>query len=231
MDAKTYDSKTAAFAGWLIQNVPEGLTDEDMNYWMGNPDGSKEFLFGLKLPKTPPAKPTPLLSVIATINLDAVGGKKTANCFTDDVWNPNYHDGDFDRWLPANQPKADSCVITTLGFAKDWTFAEAAAKILGVGAGTSIALLSKALIENGHTMTLVQAEEMVKKAECGEKTDMRTNDHGNFFFVENKDESVSVGYVRRVVRDWFALVRSLDDSSRWHAGRRLLVRNLDASKL
>lgn len=174
-----------------------------------------------------------LFSVVATTNLGAVAGKKTKRCFP---LGPRYayRDDNFDSWLPANQPKADPCVIATLAPAKDWTLAEGAAAILGIGAGPDIVLLGKLLIEHGHTMTLAQAEKMVEATERGKQTDMRTNDYGNFFFVEtdNPEDPVSVGYVYRAERAWYARVNRLGRGGRWSAGGRLLVRNLsDASKL
>ena len=179
------------------------------------------------------AKLTTLFSVVATTNLGVVGRKKTAKCFPVGT-RYAYRDSDFDNLLPASQPKADKCVIATLAPAKDWTFAEVAATILGIGAGTDVALLGKALIENGYTMTLAQAEEMVEKTERGEKTGMRTDGYGHFFFVETGDRKnpVSVGYVYRDGRAWYAFVRSLGLGFRWYADFRLLVRNLkDTSKL
>ncbi len=168
---------------------------------------------------------------IATTNLAATVGKKTRKCFVGSRY--TYRDNDFDNWLPANQPSADACVITTLASEQDWTFAEAAAKVLGVGAGTNIILLGKALIENGHIMTLAQAEEMIEANEHGENTGMHRDGRGNFFFVETEDENnpVSVGGVGRVERAWVAYVGWLVSGDRWDAGGRLLVRNLDASKL
>lgn len=64
MSAKTYDRKTAAFGGYLIQNVPADLDEETMDGWMNNPDAMKKFMAGLKPPETLPAKQPPLLSVI-----------------------------------------------------------------------------------------------------------------------------------------------------------------------
>ena len=231
MNAKTYDSKTAAFAGYLIQNVPP-LTDEEMNGWMDNPRATKKFLSDLKPPEMAPAKPTPLLFVIATTNLGAVARKKTEQCFTGSRY--AYRDGDFDNWIPANQPNADACVITTLAPSKGWTFAEAAVAVLGIGASTDVVLLGNLLIQHGHTMTLAQAEEMVEKTERDEKTGMRTDGYANFFFVETGDEKnpVSVAHVSRDDSRWSAYVFRLVRGYRCYAARRLLVRNLsDASKL
>ena len=230
MSVKTYCKETAAFAGWLIQNVPSDIDEETMNNWMGDPEGTKKFLSGLKSKKMT----LPLFSVVATTNLGAIAGKPTKRCFAGSHW--RYRDSDFDSWLPANQPNADECVIATLAPANDWTFAEVAATILGIGAGTDVALLGKALIENGYTMTLAQAEEMVEKTERGEKTGMLTDGYGNFFFVKTRARDrknlVSVGHVYRDGRDWDAIVDSLGRGLRWDADRRLLVRNLkDTSKL
>ena len=234
MNAKTYCKKTAAFAGWLIQNVPADLDEETMDNWMNNPDGTKKFLSGLNPPpKTPTKKSTAMFSVIATTNLGAVAGKPTKKCFV--VGKRYYHrDRDFDNWLQANQPNADPCAIATLAPAKDWMFVEAAATVLGIGAGTDTVLLGKALIENGHTMTLAQAEEMVEKTERDEKTGMLTDGYANFFFVETGDEKnpVSVAHVSRDDSRWSAYVFRLVRGYRCYAARRLLVRNLsDASKL
>ncbi len=183
------------------------------------------------MPKKSEKQPASLLSIIATTQFGAVAEKSTNKCFTGSRW--AYRDSDFDNWFPANQPMADPCVVSTLAVREDWLFVEAAAAVLGSGAGTDVALLGKLLIERSHTMTLAQAEEMVEKTERGEKTAMRTDGYGNFFFVETGDPEnpVSVGYVSRRDRDWRAHVFRLDGVDRWSAGYHLLVRNLDASKL
>lgn len=179
-----------------------------------------------------PAKPTPLFSTVATTELGAVAGKKTKKCFVD-ISRYTYRDAGFDDWLPANQPNADACVITTLAPSREWTFAEAAAAVLVVPADTPIKTLGELLIKRGHTITLPQDEEMMEKTENGEKIEMRVNGYGNFCFVETGDPKnpVSVGHVYRGERAWHAYVHSLGDGNRWRASHRLLVRNLDASKL
>ena len=196
MSAKAWDKKTAAFAGWLIQHVPEGLTGEDMNHWMGDPDGTREFLSGLKpSPVAVPGKPTPFLSIVAKFNL------------------------------------ADGSAISALALSKRATFVEWASAVLGVSSNTSIETLTKLLKESCHTMTSAQIDEMKAAADRGENTGMRTDGWGNLYFVENEDGSVSVGSVDRGGRDWRASVFRLDYGNRWYAGLRLLIRNLDASKL
>ncbi len=171
------------------------------------------------------------LSVIATTQLDEAICKSTKDCFTGSRY--AYRDGDFDCLLGKKQRPASASVISTIAFTKDWTFVEAAAKVLGIGAGSSVKLMGQALIENGHTMTLVQAENMVEATERGDKTGMRTDGYANFFFVEtgNEEEPVSVANVNRDVSRWRAYVYRLGYGIRWNADNRLLVRNLDASKL
>lgn len=231
MDAKTYCKKTAAFAGWLIQNVPGDLDEETMDSWMDNPDRTKKFLSGLKPPKPAPAKPIQLFSVFATTPLDAVAGKPTKKCFTDSRW--GYRDPDFDNWLRADQFDADACVITTLAPSRSWTFVEAAQAVLGDANTTDTVALGNELIRRGHPLTLPQDEEMVEKTENGVKTGMSVDAYGNFCFVEtgNPENPVSVARVHRDDPRWRADVGRLGNGSRWYAGHRLLVRNLDASKL
>ena len=228
MTTKTFDQQTARLIASVATCMPL-LSGEVMQGWIDNPQALKKFLGGLNSPAE--TKLTPLFSVIATTNLGTFDEKKTVECFPRPRY--VYRDSDLDAWLGATQPKTDACSITTLGLTKEWTFAEAAAKVLGIGAGTNVKLLGKLLIKNGHTITLTQAEEMVEATERGEKTGMRTDGYGNFFFVETGDKNnpVSVGRVDRVGRDWSAFVYSLGDGRRWRAAHRLLVRNLSGTRV
>lgn len=63
MDAKAYDKKTAAFAGYLLQNVPE-IDGRSMNYWMNNPAALKQLLGTLQ-------REPSLFSLVAT---NSMGG-------------------------------------------------------------------------------------------------------------------------------------------------------------
>ncbi|MFZ1075205.1 MAG: hypothetical protein WAN50_02430 [Minisyncoccia bacterium] len=229
MSAKAYDKKTAAFAGFMIQNFPDTLTDEIMDGWMNNPAATKKFLAGLVPPESATA-PAALLSASATTELAVVVGKPTKKCFTASRY--AYRDSDFDGWLPKEQPEAAACTITTLTPSRDATFAQWAAFVLGVPADTSIEKLAALLIERGHTMTLAQAEAMVEATESKPgNTGMRTDGWANWFFVEDKNGSVSVAGVNRGDSRWNADVSRLGNDDRWDADDRLLVRNLDASKL
>ena len=104
---------------------------------------------------------------------------------------------------------------------------------MGMGERTPTKPLGSLLIERGHTMTLVQVENMVGRTENGEATGMRTDGYANFFFVEtsNEDDPVSVADVLRDGSRWGANVDRLGRGGRWRVGFRLLVRNLDASRL
>jgi hypothetical protein len=139
--------------------------------------------------------------------------KNTKNCFKDFY----YRDLDLDAWLPENQPKI-SGEITVIQLTEELTFLEMAKKYLG---STGTEVIKK------HTLTLPMVEEMVTK----HKDELKTDGYANFFFTEDKDGSVSVGFVHRCDRVWNAHVSRLDNDHRWYAGYRFLVRNLDASKL
>lgn len=178
------------------------------------------------------ATPEPLLSAVATTALAAIVGKPTKKCFTGSRW--AYRDGDLDNWLPTGQPDAPACSVTTFAPSREWTFAEAAEKIVGLRIpGASAKLLGHELINGGHTMTLAQAEAMVEATERGEKTGMRTDGWGNFIFVETGDAEnpVSVLCVFRAGRRWLANVRRLGCDVRRSAERRLILRNSVASTL
>ncbi len=236
MSAKAFDHKTAAFLGFVIQNMPE-MDDATMNGWMDDPAATKTLLSGFGPPEVASVsarvETRKLLESVATTQLGAVAAKKTIQCFVGSVWARGGRDSDFDRWLPANQPKTDACAITTLASTEDATFVKWFAPILGVSADTPVKEIGELLIARGHTMTLAQAEEMAEKTERGEKTGMRTDGWGNFFPVKTGDKNnpVSVGYVFRGGRDWRSGVGRLGYSRVWDAGSRILVRNLDASKL
>jgi hypothetical protein len=67
MSAKTYDRKTAAFAGYVIQNIPALLDERTMDQWMDNPSAMKRFLAGLVSGET-----KKLLKFLWSVSLPAV---------------------------------------------------------------------------------------------------------------------------------------------------------------
>lgn len=179
------------------------------------------------------AKAPKLFSSASTYALGTVVGKKTKKCCTGKLW--YYRDGDFDNWLPGDQPNTDSGTVTVLTPMKDWTFAEAAVSVLNVSPDTPVAILGKLLKERGFTMTLTQLEAIVEATERGNATGLRTDGWGNFAFVEtgNENNPVSVASMLRNddARPWFAYVNGLSNDYRWGADYRLMVCNLDPSKL
>ena len=229
MSAKAYDKKTAAFAGFVIQNIPADLTDDEMDGWMDNPDATKKFLSGLKPPALAVAeqpKP-PTLVLHKTVELGQIAGKKTIKCLTSKQW--AYKDGDIDRWLRPVQGTQPSCSVGVyqLQNPQGTTFREMAAATLKVGPSTSLDLLAKALTEQGRTFTLPAIEQLVERQEGGEDVGLRTDGYANFFFVENSDGSVSVLCVGRSDDRWRGVVNRLDYGNGWGAERRLLLRNSD----
>ncbi len=175
----------------------------------------------------------PAFSVLATTKLGAVARKPTKKCFADFGWEDR--DCKFDDWLSVNQGKADACSVSLLASSEDWTLTEAINTILGMEAGMDTALLGSLLVKDGHAMTtLAQVEEIVEKAVRGGEASMYTSRYGNcYFFVETGDPRwpVLVGSVSRVERVWSASVFGFSLDYRLTPGCRLLVRNLDASKL
>ena len=124
------------------------------------------------------------LSMVGTIKLDLVPGKKTKDCFPDCV----YRNADIDRCLPAEQLPADASVITEFVPKEGTTFVDWASEILSISPNTSIEWLSRLLKEHGHIMTLVQAEKIIEQQE-EQKT--------SFFFVGDNDDDVSVVVVSK----------------------------------
>jgi hypothetical protein len=174
-----------------------------------------------------PATLPPLFSVVAVTNLGAIPAKKTAKCFVGGIWNPSWRDGDLDRWLAANQQASGECQVTTVAFSRAWKFVDAAVEVLKIAPSTDIVCLGNLLIERSLTLTLTQAEAMTVQTEKGEKTEMRVDGYGNFYFTETGDSKnpVAVGSVFRGVRYWVSDVARLGSSLEWLAEDRFLLRN------
>jgi hypothetical protein len=124
---------------------------------------------------------------------------------------------------------SDGSVITVLTPNKAANFAEWFSSILGVSPDTPSQKIGDLLVAGGHVVSPAQIEEMKQRTDRGENTGMRTDGWGNFYPID----SVSVARVSRngADRPWLADVHWLSRDFRWRAGRRLLVCNLDPSKL
>lgn len=141
--------------------------------------------------------------------------RKTKECFIGPMW--DYRHDDFDKWLPNIQPEREGNV-TVHKLQKEMTFREMAVHFFGTD---DVETIKK------HTLTLPMAEEIF----ATRKDELQVNGYGNFFFVENADGSVSVGYVHRDHLGWYAYDYDLADSNRWDADCRLVICNLDSSTL
>jgi hypothetical protein len=178
---------------------------------------------------------TPLFSVVATTNIVAVAGKKTRKCLTEPPH--TYKDDELDKYLPEDQHEADACAITTIMFAKEVTYPEAAAAIMDLSAEMNAHRLATHLIEDGHIMTLQQVEEMVSATERGEVTGMNVDkEHYIRFFVDGcRDDflgEVLVGSIHRNKKsDWGTAAYGFGNNGKQSVGMLLLVRNLDVAKL
>jgi len=167
-----------------------------------------------------------LFSVIAITNLPEVPGKETKQCFNGPQYWP--HENVFDQLLPANQPKAAACTISTLAPSKYVTFIEWARTILDVPADTPFQTLGKSLKEQGHIMTLPQVEYVIEALEQALYSGVHKD---NYFFVENEDGNISVGCIFLEVRRWYTRLYRFVRHDCLVTDHNLLVRNLDASKL
>lgn len=141
--------------------------------------------------------------------------KLTEDCFAGKEF--SYRDNDFDNWLPKTQPAKEGNV-TVHQLPRPMTFKEMAQHFLG---SDDIEVIKK------HTLTLPMVEQMIKTGE----SELETTGWGNFYFLENAEGGVSVGFVRRDVPRWHAGVYELGYSGQWLADRRLLVCNLDSKTL
>lgn len=170
--------------------------------------------------------------VVATTRLGAIGAKQAKKCFTGVRWGKCADSIPFRYRFPVIQKRTVACDIATLAPSHKWTFAEAAAAVLGVSASVGLGLLGKLLIKHGHTLTLAQLEEMAEstKATVGDKyANMRVDAYSNFAFVESKEEYnpvlvVSVHKLGNLY--WNTDAHKLDNHTYRSTDSRLMVRNL-----
>lgn len=224
-DAKAYDKKTAAFIGFLVQNIPE-ISDESMNFWIENPKDVKKVLSGLNLKSQEIKQPIQFRNVdVVTTHLLSIPGKKTRLCFTDPLY--SYRASGINYVLPENQLRTEGCFIQVLTPHKrvTVTFAELAVALLDVPIDTPIKTLGSLLKVRDHTVTLPQIENMVEITERNLETGMNSGGADNFFFLENRKSKISVGCLSRGKSSWAVGIYGFENESRYAGNCRLLVRN------
>lgn len=167
-------------------------------------------------------KKVSLLTLIKTITVPAVAGKKTSDCFTDKS-RYCYRDPDLGAWLPKNQPDQPERNFSVQQLSKDGTFKQAVESFLETSG--DVETLAGLLKERGCTTTLPVIESLIERQEGGEDVGLRTNGYANFFFVEDKDGSVSVVRAYRSGGRWRVGVRRLGDGGVWGADGRFFFRN------
>ncbi len=171
-----------------------------------------------------------LFAPVGTTELPKLPSKPTDQCFS----GPQYglRSINLNRWLLSHQPETLGCVVTALTPTRVVTEAEWVAALLGVPVDTPMKLTTELLKERNHTMSLVQVEGMVERTQQGLRTGMPTDGWSSFFFVENKKDGVELtGIYRDESKMRWCLRFSLNRDILWHCNHRLLVPNLDASKL
>lgn len=227
MSTKTYDKKTAAFAGFLIQNIPADLSEEAMDWWMAHPAETKSLLVGLVRVV---AKVQSHFNRLNVINVVATAGKPTKDCYTDAIW--SFRDSLFDIWLDKYQPNRDEQLITVVKPKKPWSCIEFAQVVLGT-TSDDIKKLGNLLVKGGYALTLPQVENLVKRTDAGELTGLKDDGCANFFFVEtgSEDMPIAVGIVDRYgARKLHANLTHLG-LHQWSSDHCFLLCNADASKL
>ena len=162
-----------------------------------------------------------LFSVVATTCLPTVVGRDTVQCFASPRY--VYRDWRLVKLLSEHQPTRGGCIIATLAPRRPTLFTEWAASILGVLAYTPSSVLGRHLRARKHVLTLPQIERVVEVSENESGTGLRPTGGGNFAFVENKDESVSLVDVKYST-GWNAFSLQFGDDLRWSTGCLLLLR-------
>jgi hypothetical protein len=166
MSAKAYDKPTAAFFGFLGQNVPAELTSEEMQDWLEHPDEMKVFLRGLKRDW---AVQAPRLNRLGVTHFPAIVVAETRACLVDTkTWlyvdQVNMH-----TFLPSDQHATDGCSITSLQPATAWSYASVVRSVLK-SKEVDVVKLGQQLVDGGHTLTLRLLEELVRKTDRGQAT-------------------------------------------------------------
>jgi|CXWL01.1.fsa_nt_gi hypothetical protein len=112
--------------------------------------------------------------------------------------------------------------VSMLTFSRSWTFAGAAAALLGLSTSTETEFLGRILSSAGYPMTREQAMKSAEKMGVSRRSEL-----GVFFFKSRGElqNHVSVSYFHPSGLHPDGYERGLDFGGSWMAGGRLLIRN------
>lgn len=164
----------------------------------------------------------PTLTLTKSIATNPVVTKKTADCFTNRK-RYTYRDSDLDNWLPKNQKEQMGANFLVQELNQQATFLQAVQEYLGMQG--DVATLSQQLKIRNCITTLPTIESLIGQQEIGGDVGLRTDGYTNFFFVEDKDGSVSVVFALRFGGRWDVRVFRLDFGLLWIVGCRFFFRN------
>ncbi len=230
MSAKAYHKPTAAFFGYVGQNLSGQMTDEDMAYWQDHPDELKLFLSGLVRER---ARQAPRFELVAQTQLDATSSQPTTECFRDERW--EYRDASLNTRFSAQQPETPVCTLAALMPVTHWNQSGAVRAVLGTSE-TRVDQLARLLAESPYVLTFPQIEQLVRLTEDGQDTGLLRH-HGegrNSFFVKTGNPRKPVECCQIFGNRGKWRVQSAGefptDQRRDPGGRRLLFSNVDAAQ-
>jgi hypothetical protein len=179
MSTKLYDKKTAAFAAFVIQAMPDGLTEEIMDGWMQNPSALKKVLEELRPPKG-------LVAEVERITLPELPGGTVRSCF-----NSLYllRPDDNIRSLPDQGPRPES-VVTIVKPGKRFIFPEMAEYLTGVLKPAKE--LGEEIVDKGLTITLQQVHSVIVGIETSKFPSLAVYGVHFLCFVETGDSDEPV---------------------------------------
>lgn len=228
MSTKTYDKKTAAFAGFLIQNIPADLDEETMDGWMQNPKALKKLLAGLVLLESQ-KKSSKFERRSKPILIPATSERLTKDMFADSSWVGR--DDRIDTWFSAVQPARTGMIANLVYPFGDWHGEELARAIIAEREADQHDL-GEMLIAAGHTVSLAHVEEFIWRR--------RVRQHGEvwrhsrlMFLVETLDRAgIPVVLCRARLRSgfWSLSFFDLDAEERFGSCDLVVLPKADTSK-
>ncbi len=184
MSAYTLDIRTLSFGGFVLGNMPNGLSSEDQKFWREHPDELRLLLGCMRLEQVPERM---RFAVAGATKLDAIPAQKSVESFAG-LRKFNYPPIDPDLF-PREQLATPACTITSLVAASTWSEAGAVRIALGTDE-PDVLKLSHLLAESSLTLTLPQAAEVYRQTQRGQATGLQTGNSAgrNTFFVRTNSK-------------------------------------------